>query len=159
MRWWTFGGETNVDDMVLLCDVDHGLVHDLDLVMTRRDGQLIVLTQDGRRIWGGADAAFTGGVGGLDAEAFVGVHPIDDVVGRRPTEPVRASPAAHSEDTFPRDGMTRLLFPDGSPTLPDAMGDNYERMNMAHVLGVLMGHRDLVRRLAAEAKGEFSLAA
>ena len=168
MRWWTFGGGTNVDDMVLLCDVDHGLVHDLDLVMTRRAGQLIVLTQDGRRIWGGADAAFTGGVPGLETEPFVGVHPIDDTAGRRPALAVAAAAAEESKESFPRsepgpdpseDAMTRLLFPDGVPPLPEAMRANGERMHMAYVVGVLMGNRDLQRRLAAEAKGEFSLAA
>lgn len=168
MRWWTFGGGTNVDDMVLLCDVDHGLVHDLDLVMTRRAGQLIVLTQDGRRIWGGADAAFTGGVPGLETEPFVGVHPIDDTAGRRPDMPVAAAATEKLEEAFPRsepgpdpsgDAMTRLLFPDGVPPLPDAMRANGERMHMAYVVSVLMGNRDLQRRLAAEAKGEFSLAA
>ena len=55
--------------------------------------------------------------------------------------------------------MTRLLFPDGVPPLPEAMRANGERMHMAYVVGVLMGNRDLQRRLAAEAKGEFSLAA
>ncbi len=168
MRWWTFGGGTNVDDMVLLCDVDHGLVHDLGLVMTRRAGQLVVLTQDGRRIWGGADAAFTGGVRGLETEPFVGVHPIDDTVGRRPTVSAPVSPAAPSEKTLPQNeaeadssaaAMTQLLFPAGSPPIPEAMRANWERMNMAYVIGVLMGNRDLQRRLAAEAKGEFWLAA
>jgi hypothetical protein len=168
MRWWSFGGGTNLDDMVLLCDVDHGLVHDLDLVMSRREGRLIVLTQHGRRIWGDADAAFTGGLGGLETEPFVGVHPIDDTAGRRPVVPVVVEPPARSEETSRQDEseaaasadvMTRVLFPAGSPPLPEAMRANGERMNMAYVVGVLMGNRDLERRLAAEAKGEFSLAA
>ena len=64
MRWWAFGGRTDVAGMVLLCDVDHGLVHDLDLGMTRRNGKLVVLTPDGRRVWGAADAAFAEGVDG-----------------------------------------------------------------------------------------------
>jgi hypothetical protein len=55
--------------------------------------------------------------------------------------------------------MTRLLFPAGSPPMPEAMRANWERMNMAYVIGVLMGNRDLQRRLAAEAKGEFWLTA
>ncbi len=167
MRWWSFGGETNVDDMVLLCDVDHGLVHDHDLVMTRRAGSLIVLTPDGRRIWGAADAAFTGGFSGAEAEPFVGVHPIDEIVGRRPAGPDPAT-AAESVETFPWDRrevgagaeeVIRLLFPAGTPPLPDAMPVNGERMNLAYVVGVLMGNRDLQRRLAAEARGDFSLAA
>ena len=32
------GGEAR-QDLVLLCDADHGLVHDLDLVMSRRGGE------------------------------------------------------------------------------------------------------------------------
>jgi hypothetical protein len=162
MRWWTFGGGTNVDDMVLLCDVDHGLVHDLDLVMTRRAGQLIVLTQDGRRIWGGADAAFTGGVPGVETEPFVDVHPIGVTAGRRPAltvATVAATATATATEESNGDPVTRLLFPDGVPPLPDAMRANGERMQMAYVVGVLMGNRDLQRRLAAEAKGDFSLAA
>ena len=96
----------------------------------------------------------------------VGVHPIDDTAGRRPPTPESA--AAESKDPFPRsepgpdpsgDAMTQLLFPDGVSPLPDAMRANGERMHMAYVVGVLMGNRDLQRRLAAEARGEFSLAA
>ena len=82
--------------------------------------------------------------------------------------PVAAAATEKLEEAFPRsepgpdprgDVMTRLLFPDGVPPLPDAMRANGERMHMAYVVGVLMGNRDLQRRLAAEAKGEFSLAA
>jgi hypothetical protein len=140
-------------------------VHDLDLVMTRRQGRLIVSSQDGRRIWAGADAAFTGGVGGIGAEPYVGVHPIDEVVGRRPSAsevaPVAAETVTWSASAADQgaEAMGRLLFPAGAPPLPDAMHVNGERMNMAYVVGVLMGNRDLERRLAAEAKGEFSLAA
>jgi hypothetical protein len=118
MRWWMFGGRTDVDGMVLLCDVDHGIVHDLDLVMTRRDGKLIVFTQDGHQVWGAPDEAFVGGV-----------------------------------------GVTCQLFPEGSPPLPDELQLNYERMNMRHVIDVLMGNRDLERRLAAEARGAPAVAA
>ena len=41
----------------------------------------------------------------------------------------------------------------------DAMHVNGQRMNVAYVVGVLMGNRDLERRLAAEAGGEPALAA
>src|SRR3712207_7398795 len=37
MRHWLHGGATDLSNMVLLCDVDHGLAHDLDLVVSRRD--------------------------------------------------------------------------------------------------------------------------
>ena len=72
LRHWLFGGRTDVPNLVLLCDRDHGLVHDLDLVMTRRDGALIVTAPDGRRVWGQADAAFSSGLDGLDAPAAAG---------------------------------------------------------------------------------------
>jgi hypothetical protein len=43
------------------------------------------------------------------------------------------------------------LFPVGEPPLPQEMRVNGERMDVHYVVGVLMGNRDLVRRLAAEA--------
>jgi hypothetical protein len=174
MRWWTFGGGTDVAGMVLLCDVDHGLAHDLDLVMTRRNGKLIVVTPDGQRVWGTADAAFAGGLDScvspdtsLPGGSFVGVTPIDEMRGRRPVVDqvdsmsgggrVAALSPATSPD--PATAMTRVLFPDGPPSLPDAMPVNGERIDMRYVVGVLRGNRDLERRLAAEARGEPVMAA
>jgi hypothetical protein len=191
MRHWLFGGRTDVANLVLLCDRDHGLVHDLDLVMTRRGGTLVVTTPDGRRVWGAPDAAFAGGLAGLapdrhdDGEAFVGVHPVDTMVGRRPlptgtvaraasttTDRSRAPAGRSDRLTRPRvrgrrrgvgAGVIRhgrgpdavlvgaALFPDGEPSLPEAMPVNGERIDVRYVVGVLMGNRDLVRRLAAEA--------
>jgi hypothetical protein len=169
LRHWLFGGSTDLTNLVLLCDRDHGLVHDLDLVMTRRDGALVVTTPEGRRVWGAADAAFTGGLDGLDDpgaplggpadDTFVGVHPIDTAVGRRPAN--RAPSGRSDRTTRPggrstprRPGATRpigaTLFPSGEPPLPDALRANGERMDMRYVIGVLMGNRDLIRRLAAE---------
>ena len=52
MRHWLFGGRTELANLVLLSDADHGLVHDHDLVLSRHDGRLVVLAPDGRRIWG-----------------------------------------------------------------------------------------------------------
>jgi hypothetical protein len=96
MQHWYFGGTTDIANLVLLCDRDHGLVHDLDLVLARRDGVLVVTTRDGRRVWGAADAAFADGLDGLadlddswmPGDAFAGVHPVDTVVGRRPAAPL-----------------------------------------------------------------------
>ena len=106
MRHWLFGGRTDLSNLVLLCDRDHGLVHELDLVMTRREGVLIVLAPDGRRVWGAADAAFAVGLSGLDqpptvddelaGDAFAGVHPIDTTVGRRPQQLPRPTDAARA---------------------------------------------------------------
>jgi hypothetical protein len=46
--------------------------------------------------------------------------------------------------------ISATLFPGGEPPLPDAMQINGERIDVRYVVGVLMGNRDLVRRLAAE---------
>ncbi|HET6393324.1 MAG TPA: DUF222 domain-containing protein [Blastococcus sp.] len=98
MRHWIFGGRTDVDGMVLLCDADHGLVHEHDLVVSRRDGRLVVTDADGRRVWGGADAAFTEGLDGSPPDPrggddpFAGVHPIDGTAGRRPATPSEPQP-------------------------------------------------------------------
>lgn len=217
LRHWLHGGRTDVANLVLLCDADHGLAHDLDLVMTRRGRELVVATPDGRRVWGRADHAFTTGLAGLPHPAgptgdpaegaraarasLVGVEPIDQETGRHPApvEPA-AAPASPPEaeprqltrrtgpastvrrrpparpDAAPRPArrsgpawrravsggrsIRRLvaaappigatLFPTGEPPLPDAMKVNGERMDTAYVVGVLMGNRDLARRLAAE---------
>ncbi|MGY2003840.1 hypothetical protein [Blastococcus sp. SYSU DS1024] len=140
---------------MLLCDVDHGSVHELDLVLTRRDGRLVALTPDGRRVWGAADAAFAHGLAGPGESpeatapaAFVGVQPIDELAARRPGAPPVPRPAAGAPGA-----SADPLFPEGAPPLPDAMRAGGERMDMAWAVGVLMGNRDLRRRLAAEARG------
>jgi hypothetical protein len=161
MRHWIHGGRTDLSNLVLLCDADHGVVHDLDLVMTRRDGRLIVTAPDGRRVWGTSDAAFLVGLDGpgslpAPGDAFIGVHPIDQRIGRRPGTAPTAEPAPVTRDAASRPGvfgaadMTALLFPDGPPALVDAMATNGERADLRWAVGVLMGNRDLLRRLAAE---------
>jgi hypothetical protein len=216
MRHWLFGGRTDMDNLVLLCDTDHGLVHDHDLVLSRQNGRLVVLDPDGRRVWGTADAAFSTGLTGLDPDRsadtapFVGVSPFDTVIGRRPTEPRTAVPDAvpvagagrplhrrprstppplavahrdrrptarpssagrHGRPANRRPGrrtafdrpaeataarqsarVSRVLYPDGEPTLPDSLQERYDRMNLRYALGVLMGNRDLTRRLSAEGR-------
>ena len=94
MRHWLFGGRTDLANLVLLCDTDHGLVHDHDLVLSRRSGRLIVLTPDGRHIWGTADAAFSAGLAGVDTRRTAeraGHGP----VRRRPPHRRRRRPAPH----------------------------------------------------------------
>jgi hypothetical protein len=116
LRHWLFGGRTDVANMVLLCDADHGLAHDEDLVMARTNGRLVVTTPDGRHVWGTADATFTRGLTRLNPDpagiatdsAFAGVSPIDDVVGRRPSD---ASPAG----TMVRRQRTRRPLHHGRP--------------------------------------------
>ncbi|WP_407062178.1 HNH endonuclease signature motif containing protein [Blastococcus montanus] len=169
LRHWLLGGGTDVDNLVLLCDVDHGLVHELDLVMTRRNGRLVVVAPDGRRVWGAADAAFAAGLDGItdrgDAQrvAFSGVQPIDELAGRRPVAPSSGGVAGlHGRaagEGSTGDRLTAVLFPDGPPRLLDAMHVNGERMDLAYAVGVLMGNRDLRRRLEAEARGDVPVAA
>lgn len=157
LRSWLHGGPTDVANMVLLCDVDHGQAHDLDLVMARREGRLVATTPDGRRVWGAADAAFRDGLaglsGGVDDGRVAGVQPFDTAVGRRPATAVPPGGAPARDRSAPTASITRLLFPDRSPDLPDAMHVNGEPMDLAYVVGVLLGNRDLERRLAAENAG------
>jgi hypothetical protein len=174
MQHWLFGGRTDIGNLVLLCDRDHGLVHELDLVMARRDGVLVVTDPDGRRVWGAADSAFITGLIGLDVASrpedapFVGVHPLDTAIRRRPRPTTRSgrpsrAPAARSDRvTRPRNAhhgrgvsppIGSIVFPGGEPALPEAMQANGERADIRYVVGVLMGNRDLVRRLTAENDG------
>lgn len=44
-----------------------------------------------------------------------------------------------------------MLFPDGEPTIADTLQERYERMDLGFAIAVLMGNRDLTRRLATEA--------
>jgi hypothetical protein len=44
-----------------------------------------------------------------------------------------------------------VLFPDGEPELPDVMQQRYDRMDLRYAIDVLMGNRELARRLATEA--------
>ena len=55
--------------------------------------------------------------------------------------------------------LARLLFPEGHPELPAGMHVNGERMDLDHVVWVLLHQRDLQRRLAAEARGRPLVAA
>jgi len=169
MRHWLFGGRTDLTNLVLLCDRDHGLVHDAGLVMTRLGGVLVVTAPDGRRVWGAADAAFAGGLAGVTdpprrpatefAAVAVGYDPVRRRQGRRrgqrpPRGPVPASHRSSGYERRARRGAGPIgatLFPAGEPPLPEGMPVNGERMDVRYVVGVLMGNRDLVRRLAAEA--------
>ena len=47
--------------------------------------------------------------------------------------------------------MWRASSPDGEPTLPDSFQERYDHLDLRFAIGVLMGNRDLTRRLAAEA--------
>ena len=165
MRHWLHGGRTDLSNLVLLCDRDHGLAHDLDLIMTRRDGRLIVTTPDGRSVWGPADTAYRHGLTGLDGcgpfsqdPARTGVvQSVHRTSAGRPHTPDRTSGQASGALTrvgSPEERqatVSALLFPRGEPDFSDTMPVTGERMDMAYVVGVLMGNRDLTRRLAAEA--------
>jgi hypothetical protein len=65
----------------------------------------------------------------------------------RHAEHASAAPAPDSA----KQPIGTTLFPTGEPPLPDEMPTGGERMDLRYVVGVLMGNRDLVRRLAAEA--------
>jgi Domain of unknown function (DUF222)/HNH endonuclease len=119
MTSWLHGGRTDLTNLVLLCDADHGLAHDLRLRMTRRDGRLIVATPDGLPLWGPADAVFSA---------------------------TRSAAKRTAGAT-----VSTLLFPHGEPDLPDAMPETGERIDLGYVVSVLLGNRDLGRRLATEA--------
>ncbi|MCZ2837907.1 HNH endonuclease signature motif containing protein [Modestobacter sp. VKM Ac-2985] len=60
LRHWLHGGRTDVSNLVLLCDVDHGLVHDHDLALSRRGGRLVAVTPDGGRPWSDTGERFRG---------------------------------------------------------------------------------------------------
>src|SRR4051794_14077940 len=73
--------------------------------MSRTNGRLVMLDSHGRHVSGTADAAFSTGLTGLDAnracddEPFAGVPPIDTVIGRHPADALRPAPesGAHTE--------------------------------------------------------------
>ena len=122
--------------------------------MSRTDGKLVVHDAEGRRVWGPADAAFTGGVGadltvggrlgaGLDEQVMAGVHPIHRSAGRPPASPTPA-PAAR-----PADVLAPLLPGGTGQGLPRATGPTGERMDLHHVVWALLAHRDHLRRPAA----------
>ena len=52
---WLAGGCTDVDNLVLLCDRCHGLVHDLDVTLHRRGGRLHATVPDGSTLWAAPD--------------------------------------------------------------------------------------------------------
>ena len=79
------------------------------------------------------------------------MHPLDTAAGRRP---VAAEPPRSPVDATPTASITRLLFPDQRPDLPDAVHVNGEPMDLAYVVGVLLANRDLERRLAVENAGD-----
>ena len=83
LRSWLSGGRTDVSNMVLLCDVDHGLVHDLDLRLSRPGGRLVAAAPDGQHLWQARDDAgrFRGTAGLTElltaADGLPTAHPSD----------------------------------------------------------------------------------
>jgi hypothetical protein len=90
LRPWRLGGRTDVSGMVLLCDVDHGLVHDEELVLERHGRELVAHDRAGRRIWGPADPAFRPGL------------PAEQVTDARP--PLTLVPDASLPESMPAGG-------------------------------------------------------
>jgi hypothetical protein len=93
LRSWLRGGRTDVSNMVLLCDVDHGLVHDLDLVLSRPGGRLIAVAPDGLRVWGPAEESPLASVTPLRSRGAVGLTELTDLLPLDTT-----LPAAHPSD-------------------------------------------------------------
>ena len=180
MRHWLFGGRTDLTNLVLLCDRDHGLVHDLELVMSRRQGD----ARSSRLPTGagsGARRTPPSPTGWPDSTARTRQprgHRRSDRLRRRPSDrrhgrppparsgapigpvrPAREPPPDRSGSArgllrrphgTPTPSVGATLFPGGEPPLPDWVQVNGERMDIRYVVGVLMGNRDLIRRLAAE---------
>ncbi len=126
---WSLGGRTDVDNLVLLCDADHGLAHDLDLTTSWRDGALVAVTPDGRQVWGRPDVAFATGPGPGPGPGPAGTPPL------------------LSSAREPDRGCGR------GTDLPDSLAVGGERMDLGYVVGVLLGNRDLGRRPAAGRSG------
>jgi uncharacterized protein DUF222/HNH endonuclease len=82
LRSWLAGGRTDVSNMVLLCDVHHGLVHDHDLVLSPPCCRLLAVARDGRQVW-----QESGRFRGTADEALSGLLPPSDEL-----------PAAHPSD-------------------------------------------------------------
>jgi hypothetical protein len=102
---------------------------------------------------------------------FIGIQPFDTVAGRRPPDadagPRRscAVPAASPRRRRRRVGAAGrvassrgcrdigvVVFPDGEPPdLPDTLEAGGERMSLMWAVSVLIGNRDVARRMAAEA--------
>jgi len=93
LRSWLSGGRTDVSNMVLLCDVCHGLVHDHDLVLSRPGGHLVAADRDGRRVWGPAHEAGTVRVTVLRFRGTAD-DPLDDLL----------DPPGSLPDSLPSDG-------------------------------------------------------
>ncbi|WP_138734988.1 HNH endonuclease signature motif containing protein [Modestobacter excelsi] len=77
LRSWLAGGRTDVSNMVLLCDVHHGLVHDEDVRLSRPGGRLVAVDAWGRRLWEPDDE------GRVTTPRFRGTaadRPLDDLV-------------------------------------------------------------------------------
>ena len=55
LRHWLHGGRTDVSNLVPLCDVDHGLVHEHDLALSRHGGRLVAVAPDRQRVWWSGD--------------------------------------------------------------------------------------------------------
>jgi hypothetical protein len=48
VRWWEWGGETDIDNLVLVCRFHHKAIHQRGFVMTREHGQVTVTRPDGQ---------------------------------------------------------------------------------------------------------------
>jgi hypothetical protein len=50
VRWWEWGGETDISNLVLVCRHHHKAIHTRGFVMTRENGEVSVTRPDGRSL-------------------------------------------------------------------------------------------------------------
>ncbi|MCZ2827504.1 DUF222 domain-containing protein [Modestobacter sp. VKM Ac-2986] len=124
LRHWLHGGRTDVSNLVLLCDVDHGLVHEHDLAVGRRGGRLVAVAPDGHHPWG----------------------PFPDLAGSSDSSPGAEVHQLRSRGTA--DDPLHDLLP-ADVRLPRALPSDGERMDLQHAVWALVAYRDGVRRRAA----------
>jgi len=75
IKHWADGGDTSLQNLVLLCSHHHGLVHEGGFTLTICDGELVFRRPDGRAVGArpipGRASAIVGLVPGIDAETTV----------------------------------------------------------------------------------------
>ena len=118
MRHWLFGGRTDLANLVLLCDSGP---RPGPRARPRHEppagGRSSSSAPDGRRVWGAADAAFAGGLAGLDtnrpSSARADATTASD---RRPRRPPDRRPGPAARVVGARDGRRPADDRDRSPT-------------------------------------------
>ena len=170
MRHWLFGGRTDLRISSCSATGTTASVHDLDLVMTRRDGALVVTTPDGRTGLGRRQMPPSAADWTVSASWSAAGRAVRATRSSAsiPSTPRCAPPGAHRAPSGRSDRSTRpghadpphgpAARPPSAPRSSPAASRRYptpcaptaSAWTSASSIGVLMGNRDLVRRLAAE---------